>query len=315
MRMLGIKALPSARAASALDHWATSLAPGYSLSKWWLHYGILVWRSLIWQFSYTPGRVIVLSSSYKTYLCPTVPGNELSKDTQDYTERDDSRQNNSRNPDSPAFILDVDLECQGGLDPAGQCAKPKGQGCPHIMDFFIVRELGNREAMRRLILKLCRRMKSIAERWGKNFSTVRPESLEKLFPLTLWVDSQMVKIYRGGTETVFPELKNICLENPARGRDLFPEFVCQNKLLRKGKEKAGDYMKREISSFYGLTPQTQRPSWGNEAWDAAVRLLRIASSGTGRFDGHTVIPLGTIGLSLEFNLLGVDRNSLGPVFL
>lgn len=38
--------------------------------------------------------------------------------------------------------------------------------------------------------------------------------------------SQMVKIYRGGKETVFPELKNICLGNPARGRDLFPEFAC-----------------------------------------------------------------------------------------
>lgn len=44
-------------------------------------------------------------------------------------------------------------------------------------------------------------------------------------------------------------------------------------------------------------------------------LLRIASSGTGRFDGHIVIPLGTIGLSVELNLLSVDRNSLGLVFL
>lgn len=105
-----------------------------------------------------------MSSSYKTYLSPTVPGNELSKDTQDYTERDHSRQNNSGNPNSPAFILDVDLECQGGLDPAGQCAKPKGQGRPHIMDFFIIRELGNRGAMWRLILKLCGWTKSIAER-------------------------------------------------------------------------------------------------------------------------------------------------------
>lgn len=33
--------------------------------------------------------------------------------------------------------------------------------------------------------------------------------------------SQMVKIYRGDKK-----LKNICLGNPARGRDLFPEFVC-----------------------------------------------------------------------------------------
>lgn len=68
----------------------------------------------------------------------------------------------------------------------------------------------------------------------------------------------MAKIYRGGKETVFLELKNICLENPARGRDLFPEFVCQKKLLRKGNKKAGDYMEREMSSFYGHTPQTQR---------------------------------------------------------
>lgn len=66
--------------------------------------------------------------------------------------------------------------------------------------------------------------------------------------------------------------------------------------------------KRQVSM--GTHPRRSVPSRGNEAWDAAVGLLRIASSSTGRFDGHTATPLGTIGLSLELNLLGVDRNSL-----
>lgn len=110
---------------------------------------------------------MVSSSPYKTYLCPTVPGKEPSKDTQDHTESDDGRQDNSWNSNSPSFILDIDFECQCSLYPAGQCAKPKGQGCPHIMDFFIICELGNREAMWRLILKTCRLMKNMRGKMGE----------------------------------------------------------------------------------------------------------------------------------------------------
>jgi hypothetical protein len=77
------------------------------------------------------------------YLCSAVPDKEPSKDTQDYAEGNDSWQDDSRDPSSPPLVLDIDFECQCGLDPAGQSAKPEGQGCPHVVDFFIVCELGD----------------------------------------------------------------------------------------------------------------------------------------------------------------------------
>lgn len=62
-------------------------------------------------------------------------------EVEDHTESDRRRQNNSWNSNFPSFILDVDLECQRSLDPAGQRAKSKSQGSSNIMDFFIIREL------------------------------------------------------------------------------------------------------------------------------------------------------------------------------
>lgn len=62
-------------------------------------------------------------------------------EVEDHTESDGCWENNSWNSNYPSFILDVDFEGQCSLDPAGQCAKSKGQGSSNIMDFFVIRKL------------------------------------------------------------------------------------------------------------------------------------------------------------------------------
>lgn len=91
------------------------------------------------------------------------------------------------------------------------------------------------------------------EGWGKVFRrgaaetrTVGLPGLSSLFVLILkWLKSTEREGKRSFCFFFFsPNLKNICLENPAGGRDLFPEFIFQKKLLRKGNEKAGELHKK-----------------------------------------------------------------------
>ena len=77
--------------------------------------------------------------------------------------------------------------------------------------------------------------------WGEVFGSGATEirkvgflGLSSLFVLILkWIKSTERKGKKSGF-FFSPNLKNICLENPAGGRDLFPEFIFQKKLLRKG---------------------------------------------------------------------------------
>lgn len=71
-----------------------------------------------------------------------------------------------------------------------------------------------------------------------------------------------------------------------------------------------------MSSSYGHTSQTLLFKLReNEGRDVDACLLRTASSGMGRFDWHTVIPLRQLACLCNTGPLNVNRNSLGFVFL